>query len=1326
MMKKTKKTISLVFASLLWAGAAFAFYPPPPGPVTPELDAPQDGAQGVKGVMEKLRTEVDKIKTKKAEIANKVKSLGNFIGLDFNESPLKKEDNTPTNPVMKELTASVDLKDETAVSQLFQELFLTYPMDLLKKYPASVREYVKDQYLKKQVEFANDNMFEIDVAVRALENDRIPLLKEELKSLSSCYVFNQGGTSASCESASENNEELGTYVNGYKLKKLRDSYLRIYEELIALKAQASVAMSLRDGVKPFNEEEANQLSSDQQSSLNIRHYEILTKMSFAQAQKKSRYELVKAPKYQLTTPFEGAEDQIQALSILEGIYGMLTKAQKLHNTKQQMPDLRGPFIEYEKMVRLHEKAIEKLALSESYVDNYMKRWYTLPDDFWFGNGCRLKKVHLGKRCASITGCSSNKGYEDYNRYMIACKNNTFEVEKYEQKGGASKDVISAYNLAKERIVFGVNENMVHVATPNLNAEVNVSDMTSSNPNTAGLLKGDSKLTDESLTSYASSETRVQGLIRWQVGNAFAKIVGGDTSGMDINIKQADNKYPLWKDEKLFYDQYIREKYKNMMLYFYKPVLYRAFFDVASKVNEAMDIDQDDVKRYDRRAYNNYQSELKAYEDSLEEDDEERASKIKAKSSELYSIYKRDVERYVEKLKEKLKTVKQNNRSVISKDLRALEKMISDDENNSPIKKLKSNFDEQMQRLAEGFHSKIEGFENTKAQLYEKMDEAKASMNENNKRHNTLAGEVSDAENQVKMQETSKKLAQEKKQKDPNYISKAENVADEGVAEQQGVMEGKLTQSEEALEDAENDRNNMLKSQELALKEDEKIAKAKDEYMKQVVDLEAKYFKDLNEALNARLAEINTFLSVRSKGDVYLTAVYDAAENMFKEFQLKGTIAVTTAYGQIMALGETRYNSDEYGKILNIHNNMINTIGKVSLPTFKRAIEGLVVSNVSLITSSAQLLQNAVFTSNCENIGCKNEDKVYHISISPRSRDFVAPKRASSGGVPPLREAQYFDSVDYDAINKTPKTSKTTRYEFLYGLQDAPDVWRRILSPDGFVEREVDVIEFLNGNDNQKGLMALVGDIKQRIENDAFLKAKGEKPANLDVGELSLFLKYDNGLTFTKSIEKLVSYFDPDKELDEDEAKEYTKRLLTRNQVGDYLMFVDIERIYQTNLDQLKVKMDETRKKIEEVLEDAYCQYVPKETGYLNDKDASTKIVSTEFISDEETYQAILKCLDEGKNLFVSKAEELEGRLPSELRGIARERKEKTDRMKEALQKDYDEFVSLSDNTEPDEALDSQIKQKRADRAAVDRYGSEAEAEFERQLEQFEEPFAANY
>ena len=27
-----------------------------------------------------------------------------------------------------------------------------------------------------------------------------------------------------------------------------------------------------------------------------------------------------------------------------------------------------------------------------------------------------------------------------------------------------------------------------------------------------------------------------------------------------------------------------------MLYFYKPVLYRAFFDIASKVNEAMDID----------------------------------------------------------------------------------------------------------------------------------------------------------------------------------------------------------------------------------------------------------------------------------------------------------------------------------------------------------------------------------------------------------------------------------------------------------------------------------------------------------------------------------------------------------------------------------------------------------------------------------------------------------------------------------------------------------------------------------------------------------------
>ena len=221
-----------------------------------------------------------------------------------------------------------------------------------------------------------------------------------------------------------------------------------------------------------------------------------------------------------------------------------------------------------------------------------------------------------------------------------------------------------------------------------------------------------------------------------------------------------------------------------------------------------------------------------------------------------------------------------------------------------------------------------------------------------------------------------------------------------------------------------------------------------------------------------------------------------------------------------------------------------------------------------------------------------------------------------------------------------------------------------MEPKGFEERDVDVEDVIGKSDSG---------------SKAFLEAKGEKPVT-GVGELSIFFKYDEGLTFTDPVYGLTEFFDKaekgDKKIKEEDVKENEKRMLARDQVGDYLQFMDLEQNYKTQIAQLKVKVDEGRRSIEAVLEKVSCPYKKKEVGYIKEADMASKIVSTEYIADEETYQAISKCLDEGKNMFIKEALGLLAELPTNLSDYIAERKEKLDNMMKALQMDNEELVQL--------------------------------------------------
>ena len=183
--------------------------------------------------------------------------------------------------------------------------------------------------------------------------------------------------------------------------------------------------------------------------------------------------------------------------------------------------------------------------------------------------------------------------------------------------------------------------------------------------------------------------------------------------------------------------------------------------------------------------------------------------------------------------------------------------------------------------------------------------------------------------------------------------------------------------------------------------------------------------------------------------------------------------------------------------------------------------------------------------------------------------------------------------------------------------------------------------------------------------------------------------------------------------------------LARDQVGDYLQFIDLEQTYRTQMIQLKVRVNEGKQTIENALEKALCEPKRKSVGYVKTGEEGSKFVSSEFIADTEVYESVAACLDQGKNMYIAEAVKMMETLP-QLTDYLKERKKKLDNMLKTMQTDSEELVQLSDNTEPDGAFEEKIKSKRTDNQVVDKYAKEAEEEFKNNLKNFEIPYQAKY
>ena len=1043
-------------------------------------------------------------------------------------------------------------------------------------------------------------------------------------------------------------------------------------------------------------------------------------------------EIVQATSYNLSSPFAGTAEQFQASMIANNAYQTVQKALKAHNLKQQLPEYRKVFIEYNKMKALHEKAIEQLAKSEACAVNYISKYYTDPVNVWYGDGCKLS--------GQTIVCDSDKSLTSETLKNLLpgdtlCEDDkskicsSYGINSYSSREGFSGWLVSAYKTAKAEKTLDLDEEDFATNMTEEGVEADVSNLETLSEQYGTEAKSetsDSSLLRPSDEPKVEASIREQNLIAWQIGAETAKKLGEDMASGTSEWGTLKSEYPLWNDNKLVYEQYLTEKYKNMRIYIKTMDLRPVIAELALAISDLL-----------------------------------------PGTGTIYDISLSDIKNY--------------NSSVLNK---LLPLVIKDKENTntfSAIEQTQQKVDDAMNNLRSSFNARMVSLSNDQASIYENLDNKNIELNDNKTTYNTAVQDKAVAEGNIEGQKVVIEISQARKAKSSDVMSNFETTAESSIEESNDTITQAGEKAESVLPQIETARESIdsLKL-DLESKKDE-IFRAKSDFAADASSMEAQSISTIKAAIagmertaaasslgsSSHLSGLlNTTSLNQSIFNSLLSNIIGIADNGASNIRQQIINQIDAAAKRIENMREGRFDKNRYNEIINIHQQMLDGIKK---PNFDISISGFSLSGLLTVSAVKELAEKIIvaeiFEDICENNTCYDSDDEYFVGLPPKSRDFMAPKIIMSSPTAPLREIVHFDAVDFDNIIKS-DAWMTTGYDFLNQGQSMPQIWKQILGGKGFVERDIDVEEILSHNvavlDNIKietypcttgkydikirnggyYVTGATGNIEKfcsdvqsinirRHESettddvwyDALIRftsggsavgSLSQAPDKVKTSELATILTYKNGITFNNYIEQIMEFYenmetaDDFSEEDQELEKFYKKELLTRNQFGNFLDFVEREMLYQDNLDQLGVKVDSNREKITEQLAD--IGYPPEENFDL---------------SDDETYNEIMNALDSTKNTKVKEAVSLI-RSIQPLNEVVEEKITKINNISGALQMDSDELIQLNDNMAGDSELSEEIKSKQTDNAARDKYDEEAQSAYEDNLNNFEEPYCANY
>lgn len=601
---------------LISADQSYAFLLPP-GPATPTIDGPTDVTHFLKNVgsaATNVASQAGAYMQEQVKIvkAAKKKYMDKFTGFMGGIFKKKKKKAIPGSKTIQE-SKIADIYDPESVKKALYTLFLGYP---------TTKEKYMACYRGKAEEFYQDTVIEVYTSVRQLELE-LKNLEESVDALTQTLVAGDGGSGAE-----SNSDANGVWKNYYTAFETMDELLQITEELTAMKAQYEAAKVMKDSISPAAK---NEKKNDKNSSLldgKIRNTDIVTasaeivncpavyrrnavlamaqigdvvvkstsKAELSQEQLRRNFEanlgledydspsitrlsdndddeeddedyvyepsgnglidFVEAPASSLKSPFEGSEDKIAELEKVTPVYEKALSAMEVHNLMQSLPAYRETFERYEQFVKLHEKSLEALRASDKCAVGYLSRYYNNPQKVWAGDGITDELVNEYDLRTGISGWAVK----------------SYEVAKAEETSPISSDDLNEIEI--DASIDSSDLSNMDAQTENIKAQ------------TDGI-----GLANPSQQQELENATRETGLLNWNIGAEASTLLAEDQYSASPKWGKPDKKFPVWNDQKTFYNQYLGGKYDNIKEYLQNVDVNDIALQLAYKLNDMEDSDR---------------------------------------------------------------------------------------------------------------------------------------------------------------------------------------------------------------------------------------------------------------------------------------------------------------------------------------------------------------------------------------------------------------------------------------------------------------------------------------------------------------------------------------------------------------------------------------------------------------------------------------------------------------------------------------------------------------------------------------------------------------
>lgn len=850
-----------------------------------------------------------------------------------------------------------------------------------------------------------------------------------------------------------------------------------------------------------------------------------------------------------------------------------------------------------------------------------------------------------------------------------------QVTDYDLREGLSGWALATYEAAKEELSKEEEASTEDLYEMELDPTIDSTNL-AENEGLEDKLVGQDTETgykEKSKEEQAAENARKADMLAWNVGAEAAEMISQDQQSGKAQWGTIKASFPIWQDQKSFYGQYLTGKYQNI---------------------------KDYLKQID----------------------------LRAKTSDLALILNTN--------QDGLGVVK----SIVEDALKeAAQNIDKNDEypKESSYSKLAQEKKEAIEKLQENKNKKMEELTAKREGIIEKLDASMLAVDELNEQINkaTIEGrneELSDEEYDV----TALKTEKEKKQAEV-----------EKYQAQLDAVDKEIEQVKQAY-----------------IKKEQEI---ENEYARQMAALEKTPDKVLT--LGVPVIKIAD-LELRKAAQLRVGNIVSQANNAFSATRDYAQKLVDEALEDMLKTGDVIYTPAGGKDILSRHKKLISDLKSLNVSSIIASEPSL--ASITGLAKGEELLrtayQAALTYQICSKVKCDEADEDYFVGAERKEEDFAGPKAAPEMSTAPMREIVHFDYEDYQNIAQLVDGSVSKESIINYG-QKVPQVWKYMLKNPAYVEKDIDLAKALNQGGEARNFMR--GGILPCVSNKKFIDAEEKKAAyyispfenqkhteclglevikgsigtaqaniytlkDLELSENnqavveekalaslgtpselgSLFTYKDNKLYYNEAAKAAFSRLQEVFENEEDEEVQenmadalYIKTQFMKNQIGDFLSFAEREKEIRQHLEEIEEKITEAKTDLVEALTSA---------GYTPSADFD--------LSKEEDYNEAQSQLDDLKAQYVAEVEALLAQVTTSDFEIVNNQVESLRNSLEALKKDEDELLVLSEGTVADSAFDEKLKQEKANQDVANAYQEEADKSMADQINNYPVPYCAVY